>query len=171
MHLRAVGEHGEYVAFGLQRHTASGLERGGSDAGAAIRKHRDAHEPVHIGHDGGAAEIEALQDRLEIRVAGFRRVNAVAQEVVGIAATAVDSVVPAHRIFNYRHQALTAIGIEHAAQPYEDIALDLHRVGGGVAVLRIGPVIAEEINGLLAFEIDDGENVVGRYAGAPGLAP
>ena len=46
----------------------------------------------------------ALQDLLEIRVAGFGGVNAVAQEIVGIAATAIDGIVPAHRTFNHRHK-------------------------------------------------------------------
>jgi hypothetical protein len=169
VHLRAVGEHGEDIAFGPQRHMASRLECCGSDAGPAIFKDGNAHEPVYVGHNRRAAETEALQDRLEICVAGLRGVNAVAQEVVGIAATAIDGVVPAHRIFNHRHQGGTTIGIEHAACAHEDIALDLYRVGGAVAILRIGPVVAEEINGLLAFKIDDGENIAPRNAGAPRL--
>ena len=76
---------------------------------------------------------------------------------------------PAHRIFNHRHETCTAVGIKHAAKANKDIALDLHRVGGAVAVLRIGRVKAEKINGLLAFEIDDGENIMGLNASTPGL--
>ena len=55
---------------------------------------------------------------------------------------------PANRIFNHRHEGGTAIGIKHAVETHIDITPDLPRVGGAIAVLRIGAVIAEEINGL-----------------------
>jgi hypothetical protein len=83
-----------------------------------------------------------------------RPTHAVAQEVVGFAAAAVYGVAPTASIFDDRKQRVAEIGIQNRALVDEQFALDLDRVGRAIAIGRIRRVVAQEVDRLLALEID-----------------
>src|SRR5271169_1951643 len=104
----------------------------------AVGGDRHAHEEVDVADDVAAVEPELRQGLDEIGETAMRATDAVAQEIVGLAAAAIDRVVPAAGIFDDREQRLAEIGIQNRALVDEQFTLDLDRVGGAVAV---GPVL------------------------------
>ena len=91
----------------------------------------------------------------EIGVAAGSVADAISQEVVGLAAAAINRVVPSERVFHNGHERQSSIGIKDRALTDVHRALHLDGVHRTVAVLKIIGRIAKEVDGLLAFQIND----------------
>src|SRR6185503_2005050 len=57
--------------------------------------------------------------------------------------------------------------IDHGVLADEDVAVDLHGVGGGVAVFVVCRVVAEEVDRLPAFEVDEAQHFAAPHDAAP----
>ena len=84
----------------------------------------------------------------------------------GGAATA-DRVVMAAAALHDGEQWVAIHRVDHGPFAHEDVAVDLHRVGGGVAVFVVARVIAEEIDRLLPLEVDQAQHMAARDLAAP----
>lgn len=66
------------------------------------------------------------------------------------------------------NSSFAEIGIQNRALIDEQFTLDLDRVGRAVAVARVRCVVAQEVDCLLAFEVDQPEHIALGDAMAPG---
>src|SRR5262249_28135205 len=70
-----------------------------------------------------------------------------------------DGVVEAAGVLDDGAQRIPAVGIEHGALVDEDVALQLDGVHRAVAVARIGRVVTQEVDRLLAVQVDDAQHL------------
>jgi hypothetical protein len=71
------------------------------------------------------------------------------------AAAAIDGVVPSERVSHNGHERQASIGIKNRALADVHRPLHLDGVHRAIAVLKIIGRIAKEVDGLLAFQIND----------------
>jgi hypothetical protein len=67
--------------------------------------------------------------------------------------------VAAAGIVGDREHRVAVHRVDDRAFADEDVAVDLHRIGGRVAVLVVGGVVAEEVDRLLALEIHQAQDL------------
>ena len=140
------------------------------DRHRAVRMDGHVHEPVDVGDDVLLAEPEGRQGAQEIAAAAGRVLDAVAELVALRATAAADGVVAAAGVLHDREEPPPHVRIDAVAPREEDRPRVLHRVGGVVAFLGIGRVVAEEVDGLLALEVDDAQHLARRDHAGPGLS-
>jgi hypothetical protein len=94
----------------------------------------------------------------------------VPQKIVGFTTAAVNRVVATAGIGDDRKQRSAAIRVKYSAVADIDVALNFDRIGGAVAVGRIGSIEAQEIECLLAFQIDKPQDFALPHGMAPRFA-
>ena len=90
----------------------------------------------------------------EIGEAAVRATDAIAQEIVGLTAAAVDRIMTAAGAFDDPEQRVAEIRVQNRTLIDEQFSLDLDRVGRAIAVGWFLRVAAQKVNCLLAFEVD-----------------
>jgi hypothetical protein len=123
------------------------------DRGAPIQQDRHRHEEVDIDDDRAFVPFEPSLDLAEVRVTAWCIAHSVPQKIIGFTAAAVNSVVATAGVGDDRKPRSAAIRVKYGAVADIDVALNLDRIGGVVAVGRIGSIKAQEIDRLLAFQI------------------
>ena len=142
------------------------------DAERAVRVDRHVHVPVDVGDQ--VALAQAVPAALGEEVLGARvlgpGVVAVAQRVRLLRARAAEGVVPADLVGDDRHERSVLAVAQDRAGGQEHRVLALDRVGCAVAQRGVDGVEHEEVDGLVAAEVDDREHVARVHHGGPGRA-
>src|SRR6201999_3160652 len=106
----------------------------------------------------------------EVLAAAGAILHPVEHLVGGRAAAAADRVVAAELVLDDGEDRPGNVGIEPVAGGQEDTAGGLRRVGRVEALLRVGGVVAKEIDRLLALEVGDAQHLALSDDARPGRA-
>ena len=155
VHLWTIRQNSEHIALGSQIDKVAWDRSIGCHTCAAIGFNGHLHEEINVADDGKAVEAVAFELLEEVCIATVGPVNAVTQPIVSFAAAAVDSIVLPQRIFDDSEQGHSTVGIEHRATADVNAALNFDGVHRAVSIGEIGGVVAEKINCLLPFEVND----------------
>src|SRR5262249_41216866 len=140
------------------------------DRHASVRLDRYVHEEVEVGDDVLLAQPEGRQGAQKVRPAARRVLDAVAKLVALGAAAAADRVVAAAGVLDDREQAAAQVRVDAVAAREKGRLCVFHGVGGVVTLFGIPRVVAEEIHGLPALEVDDSQDLPAREDPRPRLA-
>src|SRR6266545_2418399 len=157
--LRAVRDHGEDVHLGAEVDIVAGLREALGDRHRAVEAHGNVHEPVQVGDDVLLAETEGRQRAQEVLAAVGGVLDAVAKLVALGAAAAANGVVATAGVFNDGEETPAHIRVDAVPLGEEDRPRVLHGVGSVVALRGILGIVAEEVDRLLAFEVDDAKDL------------
>src|SRR5262249_35401544 len=86
---------------------------------------RHAHKEVDIADDIAAVEPKLRQYLGEIGEAAVRATDAIAQEIVGLTAAAVDRIMTAAGVFDDREERVAEIRVQNRTLVDEQFSLDL----------------------------------------------
>src|SRR5215471_5040048 len=157
--LWTVRDDRESSLLGPQVHVVPRLGAPRSYAEPAIHRNRYAHEEINVGDYVALPEPERPEGTDEILVAAPLPRLTVAKAIVGGAAAAGQRVVTANRVSNDREQPLGPYAVQPVPGGQVDRSRILHRVGRVVAVGGVSGVIAQEVDRLLAFYVDNAQHV------------
>ena len=83
-------------------------------------------------------------------------------------AAAADRVVAVELVIDDGEHRPRIVGVESVACGEVDAARRLHRVGRVIAFVEVGRVVAEEVHGLLAFEVRQAQDLTFTHDAGPG---
>src|SRR5262249_12414310 len=166
--LRAVRDHREHVHLGPEADVVARLYSPPAIANRPARATGTFLKPFTFRPTAllpGPNGREPLQKVLR---AARRRLDAVTDLVALGAAAAADRVVATAGVLDDREKPPAHVRVQTVARRQEDRARILHGVGGVVALARIVGVVTEEVDRLLALEVDDPQGLTLLEHASPG---